>query len=72
MSTASIQTLVFISYCSPVKGRMVGASIGVYEFDSMVRGQHVHKSVWIPLTDKMRKYIMLENKCGKYAVNDQL
>ena len=44
MSAVSIQTLVFISYCSPVQGRMAGASISVYEFNSMVRGQYVYKS----------------------------
>ena len=35
-----------ISHCSSVQGRMAGASTNVYEFDSMVRSQHVHKSVW--------------------------
>ena len=37
MSQASIQILEFISYCSPVQSRMAGASIGVYEFNSVVR-----------------------------------
>ena len=40
----------FISYCSPVQGRMAGASTSVYEFDSVVRGQHVYKNSWTPLT----------------------
>ena len=44
---ASIQIPVFISYYSPVQGRMAGASISAYEFDSVVRGQHVYKSGWI-------------------------
>ena len=30
---------------------MAGASNSVYEFDSVVRGQHVYKSVWTPLTN---------------------
>ena len=29
---------------------MAGASTIVYEFDSMVRGQHIYKSVWTSLT----------------------
>ena len=29
---------------------MAGASASVYEFDSMVRGQHIYKSVWTSLT----------------------
>ena len=37
--------LALISYCSPVQGRMAGASTSVYEFDSVVIGQHVYKSV---------------------------
>ena len=39
----------FISYCSPVQSTMAGASIGVYEFGSVVRGQHIYKSesVWL-------------------------
>ena len=52
---------------------MAGASTSVYEFDSMVRGQHVYKSAWTPLTDKTRKCIMQEdNKRDKYTVNNQL
>ena len=39
----SIQTPAFISYCSPVQGRMAGASTSVYEFDNVVRGQHICK-----------------------------
>ena len=33
-------------YCSPVQSREERASIGVYEFDSMVIGQHVYKRVY--------------------------
>ena len=39
---------------------MAGASTSVYEFDSVIRGQHVYKSVWTSLTDwcsKTRKRI---------------
>ena len=61
---------------------MAGASSSVYEFDSMVRGQHVYKSVWISLTDwcsKTRKCILVDtilvwedDECDKYAINDRL
>ena len=67
MSPASIQNLAFISYCSPVQGRMAGASTSVYEFENVVRGQHVYKCAWIPLTDKRE-----DNECDKYAVNNRL
>ena len=30
-----------------VQGRVAGASTSAYEFDSMVRGQHIYKSGWI-------------------------
>ena len=73
MSLASIQNPAFISYCSPVKGRMAGASTSVYEFDNVVRGQHVYKSAWTSLTDKTRKCILQEdNEHDKYAVNNRL
>ena len=56
---------------------MAGASTSVYEFDSVVRGQHVYKSVWTSLTDwysKTHKCIPLweHNERGKYAINDRL
>ena len=41
---------------------MAGANTSVYEFDSVVRGQHVYKSVWTSLTDwcsKTRKCILV-------------
>ena len=44
MSLASIQIPEFISYCSPVQGRMAGASTSVYKFDNMVRGQDVYEN----------------------------
>ena len=67
MSPASIQTPAFISYCSPVQNAMAGASTSVYKFNSVVRGQHVYKSAWTPLTDKTCKCILREdNKCDKY------
>ena len=34
---------------------MADASTNVYEFDSVVKGQHIYKSAWTPLTDKTRK-----------------
>ena len=46
----SIQTQAFISYYSSIQGRMADANTGVYEFDSMVRGLHVYKSAWTPVT----------------------
>ena len=66
-----------ISYCSPVQVRMAGASTSVYEFDSMVRGQHIYKSVWTSLTDwcsKTLKCIMVQedDKHDKCAINDRL
>ena len=71
MSLASIQTPVFISYCSPVQGRMAGTSTSVYKFDNVVRGQHIYKSAWTPLTDKTRKCILREdNERDKYTVNN--
>ena len=52
---------------------MAGASISIYEFDSVVRGQHVNKSAWTPLTDKTCKCILWEDyKRDKYAVNNRL
>ena len=70
MSPASIQTPVFISYCSPVQGRMAGASTSDYEFDNVVRGQHIYKNA---LADKTCKCILREhNECDKYAVNNRL
>ena len=33
----------------------------VYEFDNMVRGQHVYKSAWTSLTDKTSKCILRED-----------
>ena len=56
---------------------MAGASTTVYEFDSVVRGQHFFKSVWTSLTNwcsKTRKCISVreDDEHGKYAINDQL
>ena len=78
MSSASIQTLVFIFYSSPVQGRMAGGvewcvddCTSIYKFDRVVRGQHISKSAWIPLTDKMCKYILQEdNVYDKYTVHE--
>ena len=50
-----------------------GASTSVYKFDNVVRGQHVNKSAWTPLIDKIRKCTLQEdNERDKYAVNNQL
>ena len=54
---------------------MAGASTSVYEFDSVVRGQYVYKSVWTSLTDwcsKTGKCILVweDDKLDKYAIND--
>ena len=54
----------FISYCSPVQSRIVGASTSVYKFDSMIRGQDVYKSAWTLLTDKTQKCILREDNAG--------
>ena len=56
---------------------MAGASTSVYEFDSMVRGQHVYKSVWTSLTDwysKTHKCIPVreDNESDNYTINDRL
>ena len=52
---------------------MAGASTSVYEFDNVVRGQHIYKSVWTTLTDKIHKCILREgNEGDKYAVNNRL
>ena len=77
MRLASIRTQVLISYCSPFQGRMEGASTSVYEFENMIRGQHVYKSVWISLTDwcsKTRKWMPVreDDEHDKNAINDQL
>ena len=66
-----------MSYCSPVQGRKAGASTSVYEFDSVVRGQEVYKSVWTSLTDwrnKTRKCILgqEDGERDKYAIDDRL
>ena len=72
MSPASSQTPAFISYCSSVWGRMAGASTSVDEFDNVVRGKHIYKRAWTPLTDKTCNCIVLreDNECDKYAVNN--
>ena len=54
---------------------MAGASTSVYEFDSVVRGQHVYKTVLTSLTDwysETRKYILVQedDEHHKYAMND--
>ena len=56
---------------------MAGAITSVYEFDSVVRGQHIYKSVCTSLTDrccKTRKLIPVQedDERDKYAINDRL
>ena len=56
---------------------MAGASTSVYELDSVVRGQHIYKSVWTSLTgwfSKTRKCIQVreDNEHYKYVINDRL
>ena len=56
---------------------MADASTSVYEFDSVVRGQHVYKSVWTSLNEwcsKTRKRISVQedDERDKYAMNNRL
>ena len=52
---------------------MAGASTSVYEFHNVVRGQHVYKNAWTPLTDITHKWILREdNEHDKYTVNNRL
>ena len=56
---------------------MASVSTSVYEFDSVVRGQDVYKSVWTSLTDwcsKTHKWILVreDNECDKYTINNRL
>ena len=60
---------------SPVQSRKACVSTGVYEFDSVVIGQHVYKRVyiWTPLTDKSASISMWEdNKRHEYSVDYRL
>ena len=47
---------------------------GAYEFDNVVRSQHIYKSAWTPLTDKTACQCILweDNEHDKYAINNQL
>ena len=76
MSPASIWTLALISCCSPVQGGKAGASTSVYEFDSMVRGQVIYKSVWTSLTDWCSKTLKCipvreDDERDKCAIDDR-
>ena len=53
---------------------MADTSTSVYEFDSVVRGQHVYKSVWTSLTDWCIKCILVreDDERDKYTINDRL
>ena len=62
-------------HCSPVQGRMAGASTSIYKFDSVFRGQHIYKSVWTSLTNwcsKTRKCIPVreDNERDKYTIDN--
>ena len=51
---------------------MACTSTSVYWFDSMVKGLHVYKSAWTPLTAKTHNCIPWEdNGRDKYALDDQ-
>ena len=54
---------------------MADASTSVDEFDSVVRGQHVYKSVWTSLSNwcsKTRKCTLVreDDERDKYAINN--
>ena len=58
---------------------MTGASTSIYNFNSVVRGQHFYKSVWTSwlLSDwcgKTHKFIQMreDNERDKYTINDTL
>ena len=56
---------------------MAGTSTRVDKFDSVVRGQHVYKSVWTSLTDwcgKTRKCTLVreDDQHDKYTINGPL
>ena len=77
MSPASIWTPALISYCLPVHGKMADSNTSVYEFDSVVIGQHIYKSVWTSLTDwcsKTCKWIQVreDDERDKYTINERL
>ena len=42
---------------------MAGASTSVFEFDSVVRGHHVYKTVWTPTIDETLQ-VMQEDMNG--------
>ena len=50
---------------------MVGASTSVYEFDSVVRGQHIYKSVWTSLTDRCSNTRKQARKCIPVREDDE-
>ena len=61
MSPPSIQTwcLFPIIHLSGIEWQVLVPVC--YEFGNVVRGQHVYKSAWTPLTDKSRKSILQED-----------
>ena len=66
---------LLLQYCSPVQSRKAYASTGVYEFNSVVIGQHVYKHVriWTPLIDESANVSMREDNIRhEYSVDYQL
>ena len=47
---------------------MTGASTGVYELYSVVRGHHIYKIVWTPLVNET----LLVHGAGKYQQTQQM
>ena len=46
---------------------MAGDSIGVYEFDSMVWGHHIYKTLWTPVIGEMLLVHGVANKHDEYS-----
>ena len=50
---------------------MAGVNMDVYEFDSVVRGHHIHvyATAWTSLIDEMLQVVREDtNKCDEYVV----
>ena len=56
--------------CSPVQSRKAHVSTGVYEFDSVVIGQHVYKRVFID--ESVSISMQEDNKRHEYSVDYRL
>ena len=65
MSQESIQTLAFISWMAITAS--ASTSCSVYEFDSIVRGHHIYKTIWTPVSDEMLQVAWEDtNEHGEY------